>query len=67
MVLEGISVEFERKPPQKTLDLLLSNCPQVLELFYDLPVKYYFWRFWYMITRLWNLVQFSIYIVFTWA
>jgi len=31
---------------------LLTNCPQVLEIFYDRPVKYYFWRFKYIITRL---------------
>jgi len=44
-----------------TLDFLLSNCPQVLKIFYDKPVKYYFWRFWYMITCLWHWVQLSIY------
>ena len=29
---EGICVEFEQK---KTLDFLLSNCHQVLKIFYD--------------------------------
>jgi len=42
-----------------SLDFLLSNCPTVLNNVYDLPVKYYFWRFGYTITRLWNLVQLS--------
>ena len=44
-----------------SLDFLLSNCLQLLKIFYDSPVKYYFGRFWYRITRLWNLVQLSIY------
>ena len=49
-----------------TLDFLLSNPPphphpQVLTIVYDVPVKYYFWRFWCMITRLRYLVQLSIY------
>ena len=56
--------EFEQKN-KTTFDFLLLNCPQILKIFYDSPVKYYFWRYWYMIIRLWNLVQFSIY--FTWA
>ena len=33
-----------------TLVFLLSNCPQVLTIFYDWPVNYYFVRFRYMIT-----------------
>ena len=44
-----------------TLDFLLSNWSQVLEIFYDQPVRYYFWWLGYMITRLWNWVQLSIY------
>jgi len=38
---EGIYVEFERKN-NTTLVFLLSNYPQVLKVFYDFPVKYYF-------------------------
>jgi len=26
----------------------VSNCPQVLKLFYDWRVRYHFWRFWYL-------------------
>ena len=44
-----------------TLDCLLSNCTQVLTYFMTNPIIYYFWRFLYMITMLWNLVQLSIY------
>ena len=54
------TVEFERKN-DTTLVFLLSNCPQVLKIFYDLPVKYYFWCLWCMITRLYDRVQLSIY------
>ena len=32
----------------------------VLEIFYDWPVEYYFWRYRYMITRLQHRVQMSI-------
>ena len=52
--------EFDQKN-KTTFDFLLLNCPQILKIFYDSPVKYYFWRFWYRITRLCNLVQLSIY------
>jgi len=38
---EGICVELERKS-NTNLVHLLSNCSQVLNLFYDSPVKYYF-------------------------
>ena len=31
---------------------LLTNCPKVLKILYDSPVKYYFLRFRYMISRL---------------
>ena len=44
-----------------TLDVLLSNCPQVLTIFKDYPLNISLAIFWYMITRLWNLVQLSIY------
>jgi len=30
-----------------TLVFLLSNCPQVLKIVYDSPVKCYFWGVWY--------------------
>ena len=33
----------------------------MLQLIYDWPVKYYFWWFWYIITRLYDRVQLSIY------
>ena len=51
---QGICVRFERK--NITLVFLLLNGPKVL--FYNRPVKYYFWQFRYMITRLYD-VQFS--------
>ena len=56
---EGICVELERKS-NTDLVHLLSNCSQVLNLFYDSPVKYYFWQFWYLITRLHDWVQLSL-------
>ena len=40
---------------------ILSKCSQVLNIFYGWPVKYYLWRFGYMITRLQDRVQLSIY------
>ena len=43
------------------LVVLLSNCPQVLNQFYDSAVKYYFSRLRYMITRLYDRVKLSIY------
>ena len=43
-----------------TLGFLLSYCPQVLKIFHDWPVKYYFWQFWFMITRLKDQIQLSI-------
>ena len=43
------------------LVVLLSNCPQVLNQFYDSSVKYYFSRLRYMITRLLDRVKLSIY------
>ena len=33
------------KKNNTALGFLLSNCPQVLNIFYDWPVKYYFWRY----------------------
>jgi len=45
---QGICVEFWRKN-NTTLVYLLSNCWHVLNIFQELPVKYYFWRFQYMI------------------
>ena len=39
----------------------LSNSPQVPNIFYDWPVKYYFLWFWYMTTRIYDRVQLSIY------
>ena len=38
---EEICVEFERKKTT-ALVFLLSNCPQVLKIFYNWPFKYYF-------------------------
>jgi len=32
----------------KTLFLILSNCPQVLKIFSDWPVKYYCWSIWWL-------------------
>ena len=32
------------------LVFLLSNYLQVLKTFYNLPIRYYFWQFLYMIT-----------------
>ena len=43
------------------LVVLLSNCLQELNKFYDSSVKYYFSRFQYMITRLYDRVMLSIY------
>ena len=43
------------------LDFLLSNYPQVLQYFMTNPLDMIFWRFWYTITRLLNLVKLSIY------
>ena len=39
----------------------VSNCQQVLEIFYDWPINHDFWRFLYMITRLQDWVQLSLY------
>ena len=39
-------------------DTETQHWPQVLKVFYDWPVKYYFCQFWY---RLWDLVWLSIY------
>ena len=41
LLMKNKLVEFERKN-NTTLVLLLSNCQQVLKIFYDSPVKYYF-------------------------
>ena len=38
---EAIRVEFEWKKAKQHCFFLLSNCPKVLKIFYDLPVKYY--------------------------
>ena len=43
------------------LVVLLSNCLQELNKFYDSAVKYYFSRLRYMITRLLDRVKLSIY------
>jgi len=53
------SVEFERIN-NTTLVFLCSNCLQVTKIFYDCRINYYFWRFWYLITRLKDLVHLSI-------
>jgi len=37
-----------KKKNNTTIVLLLSNCPPVLKIFYDWPVKYYFWWVRYM-------------------
>ena len=51
---EGICVEFERQT-NTSLFFLLSNCPLVQ--YYAWPVIHYFWRFGYVITRLYGRVQ----------
>ena len=52
---EGVCVEFERK--NDTQFVLLSNYAQVINIFYDWPVKYNLWRFRYMNTKLSDRVQ----------
>jgi len=44
---EVIWFDFERKN-YSTLVFLLKNCPKLLKMSYDSPVKYYFWWFRYM-------------------
>jgi len=60
MLLMKVSV-LSLKEKNTPLVFLLSNCPHVSKLFYDSPVKYYFWRFRYIITRLKDQVQLSIF------
>ena len=40
-------------------DFLLSNCPQVLNIFYGSPVEYYFWWFWYMIRKYFVVMKYK--------
>ena len=61
MLLMKESVLSLKEKNNRTLIFLLPNCPQVLKIFYDSPVKYYFWRFGYMIPRLYDWVQLSVY------
>ena len=41
-----------KEKQNRTLIFLLPNCPQVLKIFYDSPVKKYFLPFGYMLPRL---------------
>ena len=53
-------LSFKENTPHFCLFFTLE-LPQALKLLYDWPIKYYFWWFRYMITRLYNLVYFSIF------
>ena len=52
MLLMKESVLSLKEEENTTLFFLLSNCPQVQEIFYDWLVKYCLCGFLYMITRL---------------
>jgi len=49
------------KKTQKNIEFPTFNCPQEVKVFFMTDqLNIIFWRFRYMITRLWNLVQLSI-------
>ena len=61
MLITKESVLNLKKTTHYIIGFSTFKLPATLKICYDSPVKYYFWRFWYRITRLWNLVQLSIY------
>ena len=54
---DGICVKFKRK--NNTTGFPTFKLPVRTHLCW--PAKYYFWQFWYMITRLWDSAELSIY------
>ena len=52
---------WKKKQHNINFVFILLNCLRILKIFYDWHIKYYFWWFWYMITRLKGLVRLSIY------
>jgi len=55
MLITKESVLNLKKTTHYIIGFSTFKLPATLKICYDSPVKYYFWRFWYRITRLWNL------------